>query len=84
MEGFAKCAAPIHKLVGVLQAGQKRGRGSSLEGRWDEACETAFTGLKSRLVNAPVLGFADFLKPFVLEIDASHAGLGAVLSQEQA
>ncbi|KAL2098256.1 hypothetical protein ACEWY4_007463 [Coilia grayii] len=34
------------------------------------------------MVTAPVLGFADFSKPLILEIDASHAGLGAVLSQD--
>lgn len=39
--------------------------------------------LKRLLVEAPVLGYADFSKPFVLEIDASQVGLGAVLSQEQ-
>lgn len=39
--------------------------------------------LKRSLVEAPVLGYADFSKPFVLEIDASQVGLGAVLSQEQ-
>ncbi|KAJ7983607.1 hypothetical protein DPEC_G00375410 [Dallia pectoralis] len=49
---------------------------------WDSACEDAFQGLKLRLTSAPVLGYADFTKPFVLEIDASHQGLGAVLSQE--
>ena len=32
---------------------------------------------------APVLAFADFKKPFLLGIDASIEGLGAVLSQKQ-
>lgn len=35
------------------------------------------------LTSAPILAFADFTKPFVLEVDASHQGLGAVLSQDQ-
>ena len=29
------------------------------------------------------MGFADFTKPFILETDASHQGLGALLLQEQ-
>lgn len=29
-----------------------------------------------------VLAYADFLRPFILEINASYSGLGAVLSQE--
>ena len=32
---------------------------------------------------APVLVFADFKKPFLLETDALIEGLGAVLSQKQ-
>ncbi len=33
-------------------------------------------------LSAPVLVYADFSKPFTLEIDASHQGLGAILSKE--
>lgn len=39
--------------------------------------------LKQMLISAPVLGYADFSQPFVLEVDASGLGLGAVLSQEK-
>lgn len=39
--------------------------------------------LKLKLTTAPVLAYADFSLPFIPEVDASHAGLGAVLSQEQ-
>ena len=45
-------------------------------------CEKAFNTLKKRLTSAPVLTFADFTKPFILHVDASNEGLGAVLSQE--
>ncbi len=30
-----------------------------------------------------MLTYADFSLPFILKVDASHGGLGAVLSQEQ-
>ena len=48
---------------------------------WKEEHEQAFQSLKDALVTAPVLGYPDYTKPFMLETDASLKGLGAVLSQ---
>ena len=42
-----------------------------------------FGMLKKVCLVAPVLAFANFDKPFLLETDASKLGLGAVLSQKQ-
>ena len=42
----------------------------------------AFSLLKQALLQAPVLKFMDYSKPFVLETDASSDRLGAVLLQE--
>ena len=47
-----------------------------------EALE-AFKALKQACMNSPVLAFADYTKDFLLEMDASREGLGAVLSQKQ-
>lgn len=61
----------------------RKAQGPRLDGVWTDACETSFQALKRRLVSAPNLAFADFNLPFILEVDASHTGLRAVLSQEQ-
>lgn len=84
VEGFARLAAPLHKVVAKL-AGKKsrQGRGESLREAWTPHCDSRFCELKARLVSSPVLAYANFNLPFILEVDASHEGLGAVLSQEQ-
>ncbi|KAL0185788.1 hypothetical protein M9458_017458, partial [Cirrhinus mrigala] len=52
--------------------------------RWSSAAEAAFTKLKSRFVSAPILVAPDPTRQFVVEVDASEMGVGAVLSQRSA
>ena len=49
----------------------------------DEASEIAFTTLKAKLINSPiVLAFPKWNSEFVLQVDASSIAVGAVLSQK--
>lgn len=50
--------------------------------RWDQACTDAFHQVIHSLTHAPVLAFANPDKPYILHVDASLKGLGAVLYQE--
>ena len=50
---------------------------------WTEKQQTAFDRLTQMLIQASVLSYPDFTKPFTIYTDASGIGLGAVLSQEQ-
>ncbi|XP_062407933.1 uncharacterized protein LOC134099157 [Sardina pilchardus] len=84
VEGFSQMATPLHRVVAELTTTQtKKGAGKLLGDAWTSQCEQSFQDLKSRLVTAPLLAYADFSLPFILEIDASLSGLGAVLSQDQ-
>uniref|UniRef100_A0A8B9JBA5 Gypsy retrotransposon integrase-like protein 1 n=1 Tax=Astyanax mexicanus TaxID=7994 RepID=A0A8B9JBA5_ASTMX len=50
--------------------------------RWTPECTQAFEKIKCCLTHAPVLAFADPNKPYILHVDASLDGLGAVLNQQ--
>ena len=79
IKGFAKIVAPLYDLT----SGDNKDKKSEHVDLSPEARE-AFDRLKAACLQAPILSFPDFNKPFLLETDASGRGLGAVLSQKQA
>ena len=79
IKGFAEIAAPLYDLT----SGDNKDNKSEHVDLSPEALE-AFDHLKAACLQAPILTFLDFNKPFLLETDASERGLGAVLSQKQA
>lgn len=48
---------------------------------WSEDCEVAFSILRRKLMETPILAYPDYQKSFILDTDASDVGVGAVLSQ---
>lgn len=48
---------------------------------WNSETDGAFTELKKRFTSAPILTQPDSSRQFVVEVDASDVGVGAVLSQ---
>ena len=78
IKGFTNIAAPMYDLT----SGDNKDKKSEHLDLPLEVCE-AFDRLKSACLQAPILSFPDFSKPFLLEMDASGKGLGAVLSQKQ-
>ena len=79
IKGFAKIAVPLYDLT----SGDNKDKKLEYVNLSPEALE-AFDHLKAACLQAPILAFPDFNKPFLLETDASRRGLGAVLSQKQA
>jgi transposase InsO family protein len=84
VKDFSKIADPLHDLQNrcLHEAKLKKHLLVPFPKRWKIVHQQAFDKLKYSLTTAPVLGYADFSQPFIVETDASHRGLGAVLSQE--
>ena len=78
IKGFANIVAPLYDLT----SGENKDKKSEHLDLPLEAHE-AFDRLKAVCLQAPILAFPDFGKPFLLEMDASSKGLGAVLSRKQ-
>ena len=87
IKDFAKIAKPIHAVIPQMHQLYPKDKGhgekKQIGDLWTRSCQQAFMELKLALTSAPILGFADYKLPFILEVDASQDGLGAVLSQDQ-
>ena len=90
IHNFSQLSSPLYELV---NQDPNKGKYRKLGRKWNSATpgpfvwkpehQESFDSLKRALTTAPVLGFVDFKKPFILETDASHEGLGALLLHEQ-
>jgi transposase InsO family protein len=70
IRNFSQVAAPLTALTSVK---------SRFE--WSRAAQTAFDHLKSLFTSAPILTTPDTSNQFIVEVDASEVGVGAILSQ---
>ncbi len=71
IRNFSAIAAPLTALT------RKNVKGF----QWTEEAEKALCKLKDRFTSAPVLTIPDPELPFIVEVDASEVGVGAILSQ---
>ncbi|KAK3520320.1 hypothetical protein QTP70_021356 [Hemibagrus guttatus] len=71
IRNYSSVAGPLTSLL----------RGKPKKLIWMDQARAAFQQLKSCFTIAPILRHPDPNRPFVVEVDASSSGLGAVLSQ---
>ncbi|KAK3571116.1 hypothetical protein QTP86_001937 [Hemibagrus guttatus] len=71
IRNYSLVAGPLTSLL----------RGKPKKLTWTDQIRTAFQQLKNCFTTAPILRHPDPDLPFVVEVDASSSGLGAVLSQ---
>ena len=67
---YSSVASPLTKLISV-----------KTPFLWSSSADVAFSRLKCLFSSAPVLAHPDSAAQFVVEVDASDTGVGAVLSQ---
>ncbi|KAK3560078.1 hypothetical protein QTP86_033801 [Hemibagrus guttatus] len=73
IRGYSSVTSPLTNLL--------RNKPKTLV--WTPAATHAFQTLKQAFTTAPLLGHPDPELPFIVEVDASTTGVGAVLSQQQ-
>ncbi len=71
IRNYSSIAAPLTSLL----------RGKPRKLSWTQPAQVAFKTLKTSFTTAPILKHPDPDLPFIVEIDASDLGIGAVLSQ---
>jgi transposase InsO family protein len=88
VQDFSKYAQPLNALLEghctVKQSKRsKKPAKKPVPWVWGEDQQNAFLTLKEKLVNPPILAYADYSKPFIIHTDACGQGLGAILYQVQ-
>ena len=73
IRNYSRVAAPLTRLTSP-----------ALPFAWTPGAETAFSDLKRLFSSAPILIQPDPSRQFIVEVDASDTGVGAVLSQRSA
>lgn len=71
IRNYSSVAAPLTSLL----------KGNAKRLVWTLEAEKAFKELERQFTTAPLLKHPDPTKPFVVEVDVSNTGAGAVLSQ---
>uniref|UniRef100_A0A3P9IIW0 Gypsy retrotransposon integrase-like protein 1 n=1 Tax=Oryzias latipes TaxID=8090 RepID=A0A3P9IIW0_ORYLA len=72
IRNYSSIAAPLTQLTSISKPYE-----------WSPEAQTAFDTLKSLFVTAPILIQPDPTRQFIVEVDASDTGVGAVLSQRE-
>lgn len=88
----AKIAKPLYELLQVKSSmphflpRRCKSKGPQLPStapiEWNVNHQNTLERLASMLINPQVLAYPNFEEPFVLHIDASEEGLGAILNQQ--
>ncbi|KAL0168457.1 hypothetical protein M9458_036679, partial [Cirrhinus mrigala] len=73
IRNFSSITAPLTTMI----------KGGRQRLAWTPPAITAFQELKNRFTTAPILHYPDPDLEFIVEVDASNTGIGAVLSQRQ-
>ncbi|KAI2665952.1 Transposon Tf2-9 polyprotein [Labeo rohita] len=71
IRGFSQIAAPLTSMI----------RGGTRTLKWTSESEQAFKELKEHFTTSPILRHPNPELEFIVEVDASNSGVGAVLSQ---
>lgn len=89
VQDFSQMASPLYELLQVksssspLKPARGKAKGPQLSSRtpveWTSEHQKVLERIINVLTNPPVLAYPDFEQPFVLHLDASQQGLGAVL-----
>lgn len=70
IKGYSSVAAPLHQLTSIKQKFD-----------WSPTADKVFSTLKELFTTAPILMLPDTKRQFIMEVDASSSGVGAILSQ---